>query len=115
MTENLRECPRLTDDEITKLTTAVVKNQIFCLQMLPADDPTLVSLVFMVLGLGGLGDIDPDTIGTVYEYLHKAGECGFNGYPTFFSCHMVHTDDWKTVIERAIKAEEALNNAVAGS
>jgi hypothetical protein len=107
--------PRITEDQIKELVTGLVKDQVFTWQHLPADDPHLLPMVFMVLGLGGLGDIDPDSIGTVYEYLDKAGPQGINGYPIFLSCKLVHKDDWKTVLERAIKVEKAIEKAMTGA
>lgn len=109
--DNKREVPRMNADEIADLVRALVNGSVFTGAQCP---PDMLASVFMVLGLGGTGDIDPASIGMVYEYMDKAGEMAINGFPMFLSCKFVHKEDWAVVCDRAIAAQEALNRAAAG-
>lgn len=108
-----RECPRLTGNEIAELVRALVSGNIFTAAQCP---PEMIGSIFMVLALGGLAssEIDPESIGMIYEHMDRANEMAVNGYPTFFSCKFMHKADWAIVVERAIAAQEALNRAAAG-
>ena len=103
--------PRMTDEQIADVVRGLVAGSIFTGAQCP---PEMLTSVFMVLGLGGLGDVDPDTVGMIYEHMNKANEMAVNGFPTFLSCKFVHKDDWAIVAERAIAAQEALDRAASG-
>ena len=45
-------------------------------------------------------------IGMIYEYYDKAGTQCINGYPTFFSCHIMSISDKNRFIEMYRKYEE---------
>lgn len=107
----LRECPRMSADEIADVVRGLVAGTIFTGAQCP---PEMLSSIFMVLGLAGTGDIDLDTVGMVYEHMSKANGMAVNGFPTFFSCKFIHKDDWAVVAERAIAAQEALDRAASG-
>jgi hypothetical protein len=111
--QKLQPVPRLTDDEIADVVRGLVAGSIFTAAQCP---PEMLASVFVILGLGGLqqANIDPETIGMIYEYMDKAGERGINGYPMFFSCKLIHKDDWTIIADRAIAAQEALDRAAAG-
>ena len=93
--------PRMTDDELREFVCAFVDGRIFTAHQVQNEG--MIPQVFMPLALGALAQYQPETlteIGTVYEYLNKAGPMSINGMPTFFSCRFVHVKDW----ERAQKA-----------
>lgn len=106
-----RPIPRMTESEITELVTGLAQGRIYTGSQVPSD---LLSMVFMPLALGGLEDIDVNTLGNVVEDIGKAGELSVNGYPIFMSCRLVHKDDWEIISERALKAHEALMDAATG-
>jgi hypothetical protein len=105
----LRECPRLSEDEIKEVATGLVKGHYFCATQCP---PDMIGMVFMVIGLGGLGDIDPETVGNIIEHLDKAGPRSINGYPTFFSCRVIHRDDWSVIVDKATAAQAAMDGVL---
>lgn len=45
-------------------------------------------------------------LGVVWEYYDKAGPRGINGYPCFFSCHLMHREDWERARRAADKEHE---------
>lgn len=47
-----------------------------------------------------LAQFKEDDVGTIWEYYNKAGARSINGYPCFFSLHVMCKKDW----EKAIKA-----------
>jgi hypothetical protein len=100
---------RLTEDQIKQVIDGLVKGHIYTAFDCP---PDMIGSVFMVVGMGGLADYDLDTVGCVYEYLEKAGERGINGYPMFMSCKLIHTEDWKVILERGRRVEAAMKEAM---
>lgn len=101
--EGLR-IPKMTDDQLRELVCAYVDRRIFTLHDIhPNSREHLAGMVFMPLALGafaGYNEASLKKIGTIYEYLDKAGPRSINGYPIFFSLRIVHVKDW----ERALKA-----------
>jgi len=104
-----RAAERLSEDEIKQVVDGLVRGHIYTALDCP---PDMIPSVFMVVAFGGLNDYDMDTVGMVYEWLDKAGERGINGCPMFLSCKVVHTDDWKIIVERAVKVEQAMQKAM---
>lgn len=47
-------------------------------------------------------------------WIDKANPMSVNGYPTFFSCRLVHKDDWKVIGERALAVQAAMDKALGG-
>ena len=65
-----------------------------------------IPTVFMVVGLGGLNDIDPDTVGLICEDRRKAGPMAANNKPIFFSCRLVAKEQMDELIGYIEKLEE---------
>lgn len=106
-----KEPPRMTGDEINDMARGIVANQYFVATQAP---PDMLTSIFMVLGLGGGADLDWDKVGNVVEEMSKANPMAVNGYPTFFSCRIVHIDDWKVVGEKALAIQAAIDAALGG-
>lgn len=51
---------------------------------------------------------DVQTIGAVYEEMHRALPRGINGYPMFMSCKFVHVNDVERLAEMVARKQEAL-------
>lgn len=65
-----------------------------------------LELIFMCVALGAFSKWSEENvkeIGILYEYWHLAGPRSINGYPIFFSMHIMHVEDWK-------KAQKAIAN-----
>lgn len=107
----LQPAPRLTPEEITELASGMVKGHYFTASMCP---PDMIPSIFMVVGLGGLSHIDPETIGNIVEHLDKANPMAVNGYPTFFSCRVIHKEDWEQIADKALAAQAAMDEALGG-
>lgn len=107
-----REAERLTEDEIKDTVRGLVTGRIYTGTMVP---PDMLSTVFMPIVMGALTDIDPDTVGNVIADISKAADMSINGYPVFFSCRIVHRDDWAVIAERAMNAAGVLERAVEGN
>jgi len=91
---------RLSDEELRAFVDDFVSGRLFTLHhMSPEDAKRDLGLVFMPLGLAGLGgcglsDEDVQNIGTIYERLEVAGPRSINGWPCFFSMRIMHKGDW---------------------
>jgi len=77
-----------TDAELRQLAADAVEGRVFGSWMV--GDTASLPLVFMPLALGA--QLPKDTQ-HVYEYLEKAGPRGINGYPSFFSFHVLVKDE----------------------
>lgn len=110
-TKELRPCPRLDEEQIKEVAMGLVKGRYFCGTMAPSD---MLSMIFPIIALGGLSDIDPETVGNIIEELDKAGPRSVNGYPVFFSCRVIHKDDWEVIAEKATAAQAALDEVLGG-
>ena len=105
----MHPAPRLTPEEITEVAEGLVKGRYFCATMCP---PDMITSVFMIVALGGLANIEPDSIGNIIEDLDKAGPRSVNGYPCFFSCRVIHKADWAVIAEKATAAQAAMDAAL---
>ncbi len=102
--EPRKPVPRMSKDELKTFVRDCADNKIYVMQMI--DDPKrMLGSVFMMIGLAGFGNVDLDSIGTIYEYLDKAGPVGVNGHPSFLSHRYMHKDDWDLVLP-ILRAED---------
>jgi len=105
---------RMADEELAKFVLGVCDDKIFTMHHIPEGSRTNVGgMVFMPLTFGAFGgwfEAELENIGTVWEYMSEAGPRSINGYPMFFSCRLMHTDDWKRAC-RAIDKELARRKA----
>lgn len=109
--EEKREIPRMDEEEIIEAARRLVARRIVTATSVP---PHMIASVFMPIALGGLVGIDLDDVGDVIGDLDKAGPRTVNGYPIFFSCQVVHRDDWAVIVEKAQAAQAALDGALKG-
>jgi len=102
---------RLSDDELRKFVGGVLDGSIFTSAQL--HDESLLTVVFMPLGLGIFRYHSEAEIkavlsqtGVCYSYMKDAGPRNINGYPMFFSCGLLHIDDWRRAREAVIVEQE---------
>jgi hypothetical protein len=107
----LREPDRLDADKLAELTLKLVHNRLVVASALP---PNMLAMVFMPLAMGGLGDLNPELIGNIVEDIEKAGPRSVNGYPSFFSCQVIHIEDWKIIYDKYVEAMDALGTVMGG-
>lgn len=110
----------LTRKEWRKLSMDIADGQVFgSWDIRPEDRESTRPMVFMCLALGGLDITESQLIAdprfpkneltpvAFYEYYDKAGPRSINGYPCFFSHHVLLGDDIKRVLKLANKFEAA--------
>ena len=103
------EPDRLTEDDMKTLARDWVEGRVFTNRDIKEDN--MIRSVFMLIGLGGFGDVDTSKIGMIYEYLSEAGERSVNGYPMFMSVRFVHKEDMKPLFEMCQKIDTAIQEA----
>jgi len=93
-----RKLQRLTDDELRTFVSDFASQQIFSSAHLSESDVNKLKMIFMPLAFGafeGYTDDDLKDVGLIYEYLDQQGPHSINGYPMFWSCRIMHKDDWE--------------------
>lgn len=102
---------KLSDDELRKFICGVLDGSIFTSAHLHNQD--LLPMVFMPLAIGMFRYHSEEEIkeiltqtGVFYSYMKDAGPRAINGYPMFFSCGLLHIDDWRRAREAIIAEEE---------
>jgi hypothetical protein len=104
-----------TDEEKRRLAAALIGNSVFTSLHVPEHDGRMLGSIFMPLMFGafaGVPEAELERVNPVlYEYLDKAGPRSVNGYPIFFSMHVIAWDEWREVIERVTAAQAVLGGA----
>lgn len=107
--------PPMAPEEIGKLAERIVRGEIFTdCHIHPNDRESMTLSVFMVLALGGLEGVDPEDIGMLWEENSKAAPRSVNGYPCFFSVHLVNREDAAKVWTKVHAMDAALKAAKEG-
>ncbi len=89
---------RMTADEIKEFVMGWCDDKIWTDRHCHSERDILS--VFMVLALGGLPEgWTENNLGLIWEWMSKAGPLAVNGQPTFFSCHIMHKEDWEVCRE----------------
>lgn len=104
---------KLTDDEINALAEDIYRERVFTSDHIRKGDLTMLPSIFVPLVFADKKmreEILKDAPGMIYEHLSEAGRLSINGYPIFFSLHIVSQEDAKKVWEKFGQ----IKNAVCG-
>lgn len=109
MSDNVEVDPtgpaRMTTESLSKFVDDFVSGRVWSTAHTPEGQDAL--LPFPILKLAGLPEaLDPKKIGLVWEYLDQASPLAVNEMPQFFSCRMMHIEDWERVV-LAVETERA--------
>lgn len=105
----------MNDKEKKTLAVDIVEGRVFGTWSIREDNINIIPLIFMPLALANkdiLEGMEKDNITQIYEYMDKAGPRGINGFPTFFSMHMINEDDWKEVRAMCEKYKKQKNEFI---
>lgn len=114
------QIPRMPLADIQRLAKAMISNEVFSTWNMhldysnPEQAANEISAVFMVLMFGAFEQVPKDRlsdIGLIYEYINQAHPISVNGYPSFFSCRLLHSDDLP-YLKEAIKHYNELNRGL---
>lgn len=108
--KELHSIPGKTDEELKQFVLDFIGGRIFCMQHIAEQDLDLMGSIFLYAGLGGLSEVDRNSLGTIYEYLEEAGPRGVNGYPSFISLKMLNREDWERARKAIVTEKERLDN-----
>ena len=107
--------PRMSEEDLRKFVLDFLENRIFTDKHIrPHDYASMAPMVFMPLVFGVFSKYNTESlkqIGCVYAYMREAGPRSINGYPCFFSMHIVHIDDWARAA-KAIEREEKRRESI---
>lgn len=101
-----------TNKELQALALDIFKNNVFTNKHILPNDQGLVQLIFMPLSVmtkDQLKDLLDEKPEMFYEYYHKAGPSGINGYPVFTSFHFLNQDESVKLNKYLYKITESLN------
>uniref|UniRef100_A0A6H1ZZZ2 Uncharacterized protein n=1 Tax=viral metagenome TaxID=1070528 RepID=A0A6H1ZZZ2_9ZZZZ len=102
---------KLTDDEINALAEDIYRDRVFTSDHLRQGDLNMLPVIFMPLLFAGkkmIEKMQKDAPGMIYEHFSEAGLRSINGYPTFFSLHIVSKEDAKKVWEKFEQIKKAV-------
>ena len=105
---------RMGAKDLTKFIADFDAGRIFTSAHMTDAESDLLSMVFMPLALGALSGFPEEElqkIGILWEYTTQAGPRSVNGLPCFFSCRIMHIDDWTLAVEK-LKALSAAKKAI---
>jgi hypothetical protein len=110
--------PSVTDEQIQEIALGLHRRQIFCDRHISSEGwEETVARVFRLLGLAGFGNINPKTVGLVWERFDKAGPRSFGDFPQFLSHNLLNIEDAEKVLDLCRKlrdAEQAVLGKVGG-
>lgn len=98
----------MSEDDLRAFVDDLVSGHIFTSAHLNSQ-PDLVPMVFLPIALGALSKWSAtglNNLGVVWERMDKAGPTSINGYPTFFSMHLMHREDWVIAAAAANREHE---------
>jgi hypothetical protein len=93
MTEQTAPQPDKSRLQLSKLADDIIAGKVFGSWDIAGDSMDLGMIFFPLL----FGAKLPPNVGHVYEYLHEADPRSINGYPIFFSCHVLTQNDMKAL------------------
>jgi len=105
--------PRLSPKDLREFVEGVIANRYFLSAQIRESEGALIKNIFMPLALGALSSWSKEellNIGIIYEEYSSRTQASrsINGYPIFFSCRLMHKDDWAkadAAIRKALKAQ----------
>lgn len=98
--------PRLSDLELRQFVADWLDGKIFSDRHIANQEDILLSFMVLAFLDQETTTTDWNQVGLVYEHLSEAMQGRLvNGMPIFFSCRMMHIEDWQKAIP-LIKAEQ---------
>lgn len=97
----------MSEEDLRRFVDDLVSSRIFTDRHVR--NPSDIPMVFLPLAFGALSgwsDTGLKGIGVIWEYFDKAGPTSINGYPVFFSMHLMNAADWAVVSEAARRESE---------
>jgi len=106
---------KLTDDDINALAEDIYKGNVFTSNQIRKEDMGMLPVIFIPLALAGpklIEDMKREDPGMIYEHFSEAGTRSINGYPTFFSFHIVSQEDANKVWEKYEQIKKAVSGVI---
>lgn len=106
---------KLTDDEINALAEDIYMERVFTSGHIRLEDLNMLPSIFMPLVFADRKlreELLKDAPGMFYEHLSEAGQVSINGYPTFFSLHIVSHEDAKKVWEKVEQIKKSIHEVL---
>lgn len=105
--------PRLDRADAKALAKRIVKNEVYVAWSPEQLDYSFGMFLTIAVGSDALSTEDLREVGMVWEEWSKANERGVNGYPTFFSAHLVTWPDRIKVQRECVRLSMALGDLPA--
>jgi len=104
---------KMTYGEINALAEEIYRGEVFTSNQIRTGDLNMLPVIFIPLVFAGptfIEDMRKDKMGMIYEHFSEAGPRAINGYPSFFSLHIISQEDTNKVWEKY----ELIKKAVSG-
>lgn len=112
--ETPTEPSRMTEKDIREHAIGLQYGSLFTNWHIPEDEAPIARSIFMPVAFGALNNIDVTKVGAICEWLSEAGPRAINGYPCFFSCRVIHIDDWQEIITLYDRLQAAQDGVLGG-
>lgn len=106
---------KMTDDEINALAVEIYRGSVFTSNQIRKEDMGMLPVIFIPIALFGqklIEDMRKEDMGMIYEHISEAGPGSINGYPTFFSLHIVSKEETKKVWEKYEQIKKAVEGVI---
>lgn len=98
----------LSPDEIMEIAEGIYTGKIFTSDQCPRDMIPAIFMGLLLLSKEGADELLKDGATMLWEHMSERCTLAVNGYPTFFSCHIVYGDDR----EKIHRAYERLSGSI---
>jgi len=105
----------MTDDDINALAGEICRGGVFTSNHIRKEDIGMLPVIFIPLVFACpklIEELRKEDMGMIYEYISEAGPSSVNGYPSFFSLHIVSQEDANRVWEKYAQIKKAVEGVI---
>lgn len=107
-----RPIQNMGQNKLHQFVKDFLNGQIFTSAQIPEFDNSILHLIFMPLAFGAINPEHTDlaTLGIFWEYNNEASPRSINEYPIFFSCRIMHIEDWTRARAAIMREQKHMEN-----
>lgn len=106
---------KMTDADINALAEEIYRGEVFTSNQIRKEDLEMLPVIFIPIALFGqklINEMRKEDMGMIYEHFSEAGPRSVNGYPSFFSLHIISQEDANKVWEKYGQIKKAVSGVI---